>query len=208
LQGDTDGFTHPKRSVQKLSAKKRLCDLAHSSRATKGLSSNCPLVGRCSLKLKRPGSRLGRFFFVESINTFYQFVLQRSRYPRRRFTCASVSSACPAASSSTWVSTISYPLGPIRPQGRTKRTVPTGNTLLRVAPMENEVMLDRRSSGIAPHDGSYRDHALRHTQLRRTDPPAITSPPTSSHLTEPPALTLPPTASQLTEPPAETLPFT
>jgi hypothetical protein len=65
LQNGMVGSAHSGRRVQGISRKKRLCDLAHSFRAPKGLSSNCPLVGRCSLKLKRPGSRLGRFFFVE-----------------------------------------------------------------------------------------------------------------------------------------------
>jgi hypothetical protein len=48
----------------------------------------------------------------------------RSRYPRRRLSCAKASNALPASISSAWNSTNSCPFVPVRPRLRTRRTVP------------------------------------------------------------------------------------
>jgi hypothetical protein len=55
---------------------------------------------------------------------FWGSWLYKSRYPRRRFARATASSACPAATPSSWISINSCLLVPILPQLRTRRTVP------------------------------------------------------------------------------------
>jgi hypothetical protein len=71
---------------------------------------------------------------------------------------ATASSACSAVISSAKISIISFPFVPILPQLRTRRTVPNRDheaaeapdPLLRVDPVQHQVVLDRRSQFVWP----------------------------------------------------------
>ena len=89
------------------------------------------------------------------------------------------SSAWPAAISSSWISTISCPLVPIRPQLRTRRTVPNRSpSIMRlqkrripgpVDPVQHQLVLDRRLEIVRHHDPCW--------QLCKSRPPSKSATP-------------------------------
>jgi hypothetical protein len=74
----------------------------------------------------------------------------RSLYPRRRLSCVKASSACPAANSSSWISTSSCPwprLSPVQAHGPEEillyhQAVEAPDALLRADPVQHEMVLD------------------------------------------------------------------